>query len=109
MAQPAPKVSPFSNRKSRVQRIVAKRPKRDVLRPEEEFTSAREIEALEIMLWEHVMSYAPAQERILEALATVPDLEVPAEARALRRNPGAKAVSKAAKKLRAADNDHLFI
>ena len=145
MAQPAPKVSPFSNRKSRVQRIAAKRPKRDddvptmdgdekvekkparpdsstylsmyfrdmaeldVLRPEEEFTSAREIEALEIMLWEHVLSYAPAQDRILEALATVPDFEVPSEARALRRVRSDKAVSKAAKKLRAADSDHLFI
>ncbi|MBV8757666.1 MAG: sigma-70 family RNA polymerase sigma factor, partial [Deltaproteobacteria bacterium] len=148
MAQPAPKVSPFSNRKSRVQRIAAKRPKReddvptmdsdeaevvekkkparpdsstylsmyfrdmaelDVLRPEEEFTSAREIEALEIMLWEHVLSYAPAQERILEAIATVPDFEVPNEARALRRQRTDKAVAKAAKKLRAADSDHLFI
>src|SRR5262245_155104 len=29
----------------------------DVLRPEEEFTSAREIEALEIMLWEAVLSH----------------------------------------------------
>ena len=145
MAQPAPKVSPFSNRKSRVQRIAAKRPKRDddvptmdgdervekkpsrpdsstylsmyfrdmaeldVLRPEEEFTSAREIEALEIMLWEHVLSYAPAQDRILEALATVPDFEVPNEARTLRRVRNDKAVARAAKKLRAADSDHLFI
>ena len=32
----------------------------DVLRPEEEFTSAREIEALEIMLWEAVLAHAPA-------------------------------------------------
>src|SRR5262245_14855063 len=44
----------------------------DVLRPEEEFTAAREIEALEIMLWEAVLSHAQAVERILEALATVP-------------------------------------
>ena len=34
----------------------------DVLRPEEEFTSAREIEALEIMLWEAVLAHAPAVE-----------------------------------------------
>ena len=144
MAQPVSKVPPMSARKSRVQRIAAKRPKDepeeiidgevvakkkparadsstylsmyfrdmaelDVLRPEEEFTSAREIESLEIMLWEAVLSYAPAIERILAALATVPDFEVPSEARALRRAHGVKAVARAAKKLRGADSDHLFI
>jgi RNA polymerase primary sigma factor len=144
MAQPVSKLSPVSTRKSRVQRIAAKRPKDepeeiidgeivakkkaartdsstylsmyfkdmaelDVLRPEEEFTSAREIETLEIMLWEAVLSHAPAVERILAACATVPDFELPAEARALRRAHSAKAVAKAAKKLRAADSDHLFI
>jgi RNA polymerase primary sigma factor len=87
----------------------------DVLRPEEEFTSAREIETLEIMLWEAVLAYAPAQGRILDAIATVPDFELPAETRALRRlatRPGPtydKAVVRASKKLRAADTDHLFI
>jgi RNA polymerase primary sigma factor len=142
MAQPVSKVSPMSARKSRVQRIAAKRPKDepeiidgevvekkparpdsstylsmyfrdmaelDVLRPEEEFTSAREIEALEIMLWEAVLAYAPAIDRILAAVATVPDFDVPSEARALRRAHSAKAVARAAKKLRAADSDHLFI
>jgi hypothetical protein len=38
----------------------------DVLRPEEEFTSAREIEALEIMLWEAVLAHPPAIARLLE-------------------------------------------
>jgi RNA polymerase primary sigma factor len=153
MAQPVSKLSPVSARKSRVQRIAAKRPKDepdetfdgdevvekkkkaarpdsstylsmyfkdmaelDVLRPEEEFTSAREIETLEIMLWEAVLSHAPAVDRILDACATVPDFEVPAEARALKRlavrseaKTFAKAVEKASKKLRAADSDHLFI
>jgi RNA polymerase primary sigma factor len=145
MAQPVSKLSPVSARKSRVQRIAAKRPRNepnaildgedvvekkkaarpdsstylsmyfkdmaelDVLRPEEEFTSAREIETLEIMLWEAVLSYQPAIERILAAIATVPDFEVPAEARALRRTHTPKAIARAAKKLRAADSDHLFI
>ena len=45
----------------------------DVLRPEEEFTSARELEALEIELWEAVFSHPPVLERVLDALATVPD------------------------------------
>jgi RNA polymerase primary sigma factor len=88
----------------------------DVLRPEEEFTSAREIEALEIMLWEAVLSHPQAVERILEAIATVPDFEMPAEAKTLRRVAGerdakafARASARAARKLRAADTDHLFI
>jgi RNA polymerase primary sigma factor len=150
MVQPVSKLTPVSARKSRVQRIAAKRPKHepeivdgevrvetkkpsrpdsstylsmyfrdmaelDVLRPEEEFTSAREIEALEIMLWQAVLSHAPTVERILAACMTVPDFEVPAEARALHRlvDKGDKAfargVDKAATKLRAADCDHLFI
>lgn len=88
----------------------------DVLRPEEEFTSAREIEALEIMLWEAVLSHPQAVERILEAISTVPDFEMPVEAKTLRRVAGerdakafARASARAARKLRAADTDHLFI
>src|ERR1041385_7742543 len=45
----------------------------DVLRPEEEFTAAREIEALEIMLWESVLAHPQAIERVLEAIQDVPD------------------------------------
>ncbi len=88
----------------------------DVLRPEEEFTSAREIEALEIMLWEAVLSHPQAIERILEAVASVPDFERPVEATSLRRVAGdrdakafARAAARAARKLRSSDNDHLFI
>ncbi len=88
----------------------------DVLRPEEEFTSAREIEALEIMLWEAVLSHPQAIERILEAVASVPDFEMPVEAKSLRRVAGdrdakafARAAARAARKLRSSDNDHLFI
>ena len=88
----------------------------DVLRPEEEFTSAREIEALEIMLWEAVLSHAQAIERILEAVAAVPDFVMPVEAKTLRRIAGerdakafTRASARAARKLRASDVDHLFI
>jgi RNA polymerase primary sigma factor len=88
----------------------------DVLRPEEEFTAAREIEALEIMLWEAVLAHAPAIAPLLEAIATVPDYTPPAEVRTLRRMAGARdgkaftrAAARAARKLRAADSDHLFI
>src|SRR5262245_11915350 len=88
----------------------------DVLRPEEEFTSAREIEALEIMLWEAVLSHAPAIDRLLDAVATVPDYQVSTEARRRRRLLGGRAVralvrarARAPRKLRATDVDHLFI
>jgi RNA polymerase primary sigma factor len=88
----------------------------DVLRPEEEFTSAREIEALEIMVWEAVLSHAAAVERILDAIATVPDFTMPVEAKNLRRLAGdrdakafARASARAARKLRGSDVDHLFI
>jgi RNA polymerase primary sigma factor len=90
----------------------------DVLRPEQEFTSAREIEALEIALWDAVLAHPPAVEHVLAAIEPIAPL--PAEAKALRHaaarrpsGPDAKAWSKlaarAARKLRADDVDHLFI
>jgi RNA polymerase primary sigma factor len=91
----------------------------DVLRPEEEFTSAREIEALEIMLWEVVLSHVPVVEHMLAAIAPIAAL--PGEARALRHAaaklgaaaPDAKAwtrlATRAARKLRSDDVDHLYI
>ena len=94
----------------------------DVLRPEEEFTAAREIEALEIMLWEAVLSHPPAIGRVLDAVEAVPDHRVTAEARTLRRlaeaagtrsprDPKAlsRATARGARRLRADDVDHLFI
>src|SRR5690349_12833949 len=56
----------------------------DVLRPEEEFTSAREIEALEIMLWEATLSYAPAVDAIL-ASVEIAIQQLPNEAKTLRK------------------------
>lgn len=86
----------------------------DVLRPEEEFTSAREIEALEIMLWETVLAHAPAVEHILAAIELTMEA-LPPEARSLRKAAEApdtkwtKVVARAARRLRADDVDHLFI
>jgi len=87
----------------------------DVLRPEEEFTSAREIEALEIMLWEAVLAHAPAVDHVLGAVEVVLP-QLPPEARALRKaaedpdpKTWSKLVGKAARKLRSSDVDHLFI
>jgi RNA polymerase primary sigma factor len=87
----------------------------DVLRPEEEFTSAKEIEALEIMLWEVVLSHAPAVEHVLAAVELVIEA-LPPEAKTLRKaaedgetKSWPKAVARAARKLRADDNDHIFI
>ena len=88
----------------------------DVLRPEEEFTSAREIETLEIMLWETVLSHAPVIGRVIEAIATVPDYVATSEIKALGRSADGKDVksfvrasARAARKLRSTDVDHLFI
>ncbi|HEX6836081.1 MAG TPA: sigma-70 family RNA polymerase sigma factor [Polyangia bacterium] len=88
----------------------------DVLRPEEEFTSAREIEALEIMLWEAVLAHAPAVAPVLDAVETVPDYKPITEVKALRRfaegrdaKAFTRASARAARKLRVSDVDHLFI
>ena len=82
----------------------------DVLRPEEEFTSAREIEALEIALWEAVLAHQPALEDIFTSIEVL--LPLPPEAKALRKADAkahAKLVARAARKLRASDTDHVFI
>jgi len=90
----------------------------DVLRPEEEFTSAREIEALEIALWEAVLAHAPAIEHVLSSIEPIAAL--PGEAKLLRvgvakRAAGAdtrawtKLAARAARKLRSEDVDHLYI
>jgi RNA polymerase primary sigma factor len=88
----------------------------DVLRPEEEFTSAREIEALEIMLWEAVLAHAPAVAAVLDAVALVPDFHAHPEVKVLRRvaegrdqKGFARTAVRVAKRLRSADVDHLFI
>jgi RNA polymerase primary sigma factor len=87
----------------------------DVLRPEEEFTSAREIESLEIMLWEAVLSYAPAVEHILASVEMAMQT-LPTEAKTLRKaaevattKSWTGTVARAARKLRSSDVDHLFI
>ncbi|MDB4957208.1 MAG: polymerase, sigma 32 subunit, RpoH [Myxococcales bacterium] len=87
----------------------------DVLRPEEEFTSAREIEQLEITVWDAVLSLPSAVEHILDAVAAVPDYKLTTEAKTLRRaidadpRTFARAAARAARRFRADDPDHLFI
>jgi RNA polymerase primary sigma factor len=87
----------------------------DVLRPEEEFGAARELEVLEISLWEQVLGHAPAIDRVMDAICEVPDFAEPTETKALRRLGGrdakafTRAAARAARKMRAADVDHLFI
>jgi RNA polymerase primary sigma factor len=90
----------------------------DVLQPEEEFTSAREIETLEIVLWEAVLAHAPAVEHVLAAIEPLAPL--PGEAKLLRVGAArrgtahdaktwSKLAARAARKLRSTDVDHLFI
>ena len=81
-----------------------------VLRPEEEFTTARELEALEIALWTALLGHAPALPMVLDAL---PAEAACAEVKALRKPLAGKkadaAVARAAGKLRELDLDRLFI
>jgi RNA polymerase primary sigma factor len=126
---------PATTRKDRVARVAKKAKSRskgdpstylsmyfrdmaelDVLRPEEEFTSAREIEDLEIMLWEAVLSHPQAVDAVLDAVEAVPDHRATTEAKTLRRlaegrdaKAFARASVRAARKLRSEDVDHLFI
>ena len=88
-----------------------------VLQPEEEFKSAREIEALELVLWAELLAFPPALATVLDAIElAVPDT---AEVKAVRRVAGlgraltagklAKVAARAAAKLREVDADRLFV
>jgi RNA polymerase primary sigma factor len=88
----------------------------DVLRPEEEFVAAREIEDLEHALWRQLLGFAPGLEHVLVAIE--PHGVALAELRALRKAaavPGkdgarlVRAIDKAVVKLREADQDKVFV
>jgi len=87
-----------------------------VLRPQEEFESARQLEQLEIAIWARVMSFQPVLDvvlQIVERFVNVnPDKPV-VELKALRRmKPSEKmdrVVLKAAEKLRALDIDREYL
>ena len=80
-----------------------------VLRPEEEFVTAKDIEGKEIALWRDVLGFLPLQAAVLDAL---PAEAACAEVKALRKVAGKKAdaaVTKVAARLRDLDLDRLFI
>src|SRR6185436_8884968 len=56
----------------------------EVLRPEDEFRQARELEQLEIQLWERVFAYAPALEHVLRTIEITMENSLP-EFRAMRK------------------------
>jgi len=74
-----------------------------VLRPEEEFTAAREIEALEIMLWETMLGFEPARDLVLEILE-----DEKAHAPAIKLVRKGRSMKKAAAELREHDQDKLW-
>jgi RNA polymerase primary sigma factor len=99
----------------------------DVLQPEEEFVTARELEARELTVWTEILGYAPAVRHVLTVVTTAMG-EEPAEVRAFGRliagieQPGTPAASdepalakldralrKCATKIHAADNDKLYL
>ncbi len=93
-----------------------------VLKPEEEFTAAKEIEQLEIGVWQRLFSYAPAVELVLSVAETCLENSV-SEFRSLRRAAGemrkkstkaneqklTKAGRKCAEKLQALDSDKNYL
>jgi RNA polymerase primary sigma factor len=80
-----------------------------VLRPEEEFTAAREIEALEVMLWESILAHAGGHDLVFEALeeqqAHPPTLKTLKKA---GDKLSARALKKAAADLREHDCDKIW-
>jgi len=88
-----------------------------VLRPEEEFTAAREIEALEIMLWAQLLALPAMVPIVLDAVEALHPGS--AEGKALRKAAAEatkaagpkyeKVVARCAAKLREADADRLFV
>jgi RNA polymerase primary sigma factor len=88
----------------------------DVLKPEEEFVAAREIEARELRVWTEIFSHAPALRQVLPVLAGVM-AEVPAELRDIEdllEDPSAQArlegaVPRCIEKIHAADIDKLYL
>jgi RNA polymerase primary sigma factor len=94
----------------------------DVLRPEQEFASAREIEALEIALWQVLFGFCAGIEVVVNSFASADvALSDLAELRGLRRCGSEssrgrasaerfdRAVAKAARKVRAVDPDRLYV
>ncbi len=90
----------------------------DVMPPEQEFRAARELEALEIAIWQALLSHAPTVEQLLglvEALMdnsmsefrTVKRLAAAARRSPTKQNAGKleRAVARVAPKLRAVDTD----
>lgn len=82
-----------------------------VLRPEEEFGTAKEIEALELLVWTELLAFAPMTEAVLEGLPAEATEGARAELKSLRRAAGRRdnLVARTAGKLRELDIDRLFV
>lgn len=94
----------------------------EVLRPEEEFTAAREIETLEIMVWERALAYPPIVDHVLKTVEAAMENAL-TEFRSVRRaaNEARKsntkaaakklerAATKCATKLRSVDTDKQYL
>jgi len=83
-----------------------------VLRPEEEFTSAREIEALEIMEWETVLGFAAAHDLVCDTIEEItPDQPAAKALRKVGAEPRrlGRMIKKLAADLRERDCDKIWI
>ena len=94
----------------------------DVLKPQEEFEAAREIEALEVYIWKSLLSYSSAVDYVLKIVETCMENSI-SEFRTLRRSAATarksankvnqtkldKAALKVGAKLRALDQDRQYL
>ncbi len=94
----------------------------DVLEPQQEFVAAREIEELEIQVWQAIFSYAPIVDTVLKVVETCLENSVK-EFRGLRRAANearrahtkaattkmARAARRAAEKLQSIDTDKKYL
>jgi RNA polymerase primary sigma factor len=94
----------------------------DVMPPEQEFLAARELEALEIAIWQAVLSHPPMIDHVLDLVEALMDNAM-SEFRTLRRLAAAarrsptkqnagkveKAVARLAPKIRAVDTDRNYL
>ena len=93
----------------------------DVLKPEDEFRLARELEALEQGIWIELLTFAPVVPHVLDVIERTIDAKLPLEAKALRRavadpRPSARKEAELARlrqrlavKLLEADQDRKFV
>jgi RNA polymerase primary sigma factor len=114
--QDASSRNPASDQATFLNRYFREMTALQILKPEEEFVAAREIEARELAVWTELFSYTPALRHALPALTAVM-ADVPVELRDVERlldDPASqaaldRAVPRCIEKIHAADIDKVYL